>query len=74
MNDLIVLSSPEASNPSLPCFYTLRFSRSCGIENVRFMLMEEKAGGPNPALIAVHAVLAILMLVLGTAGPVVFID
>jgi len=35
---------------------------------------EGKAGRRNPALIAVHAVLAVFIFVLGTAGPAVFVD
>jgi hypothetical protein len=35
---------------------------------------EGKAGRRNPALIAVHAVLAVLILVLGTAGPAVYVN
>ena len=35
---------------------------------------EGKAGRRIPALIAVHAVLVVIMLVLGTAGPAVFVD
>lgn len=43
-------------------------------ENAIRVMTGGSAGRRNPAVIALHAVLAVLILVLGTAGPAVYIN